>query len=131
MKTTIKDATYRWVSSFNAIPQGLMLDAIEGRCNFYEVTQRDEDDEYYDMYPMWGWFWSFGDSADDYWLEECGGLKIMSDLGFRIYEHDEYGYFFGIDGAGYDFYDYRWIQLYKARGLQWHDKEEEEYDEIL
>ena len=70
--------------------------------------------------------WSFGDSCDDWWLEEKDGIKIMSECGFRIYESYEFGYFFGIDGAGYDFYESHWIPLYKARGLQWHKTEGEE-----
>lgn len=71
--------------------------------------------------PMWGTLWSFGDSADDYWLEECGGLQKMADCGFRIYENEDYGYIFGIDGAGYSFFEAHWVPLYKARGLRWHD----------
>lgn len=74
-----------------------------------------------DVLPMWGYLWSFGDSADDYWLEELGGLQKMADCGFRIYKHDEWGYFFGIDGAGYSFMEEHWVPLYIARGLQWHD----------
>ena len=45
----------------------------------------------------------------------------MSECGFRIFESEEFGYFFGIDGAGYDFYEQHWLPLYKARGLKWHD----------
>lgn len=76
--------------------------------------------------PIWGTMWSFGDSCDDYWLEELNGTEIMSECGFRIYEHEEFGYFFGIDGAGYDFYSEHWIPLYRKRGLQWHDPETEQ-----
>ena len=75
--------------------------------------------------PMWGTMWQFGDGADDYWLEELGGIQAMSDCGFRIYENDEWGYFFGIDGAGYDFFEAHWIPLYRKRGLRWHDPETE------
>lgn len=75
--------------------------------------------------PMWGTMWSFGSSIDEWWLEEKDGLQKMLDCGFRIYYHDEWGYFFGIDGAGYDFYETHWIPLYKKRGLQWHDSEED------
>ena len=50
----------------------------------------------------------------------------MSNCGFRIYESEEFGYFFGIDGAGYDFYESHWEPLYKARGLHWHDPQAEE-----
>lgn len=77
-----------------------------------------EDDSYF---PMWGWMWSFNNSADDWWLEN--NLDVMADCGFRIYESEEFGYFFGIDGAGYDFYEAHWIPLYKARGLMWHEVE--------
>ena len=75
---------------------------------------------------MWGTMWSFGDGCDDWWLEEKNGIELMSQCGFRIYESEEFGYFFGIDGAGYDFYESHWIPLYKARGLQWHETETEE-----
>lgn len=78
--------------------------------------------------PMWGWLWSFGNSADDYWLEELDGIRLMSQCGFRIYEHEEWGYFFGIDGAGYSFMEEHWAPIYRARGLKWHDeKAEHEY----
>lgn len=87
------------------------------------TTDRDdlsrEDDTYF---PMWGTMWAFNDSCDDYWLDEMGGLEAMADCGFRIYESDEFGYFFGIDGAGYDFYESHWIPLYEARGLKWHEE---------
>lgn len=78
--------------------------------------------------PMWGTMWQFGDNCDDYWLIEQNGIQLMSNCGFRIYEHDEWGYFFGIDGAGYDFYEAHWIPLYKARGLKWHNVDESEDD---
>ena len=77
--------------------------------------------EYDDVLPMWGTMWSFGDCCDDHWLEDEGGIEVMSSHGIRVFEHDEWGYFFGIDGAGYDFYESHWIPLYRARGLHWHD----------
>lgn len=91
-------------------------------------TDAERDDfevERDDILPMWGTMWTFGDSCDDYWLEEGDGIKIMSECGFRIYESEDFGYIFGIDGAGFDFYEAFWIPLYKARGLQWHDPEAE------
>lgn len=87
------------------------------------VLMPDEFEACRDTYlPMWGTLWSFGDTCDDYWLEH-GGLQLMADCGFRIYEQEDLGYIFGIDGAGYDFYEAHWIPLYKARGLRWHDSE--------
>lgn len=89
-----------------------------------EVALNDISLESDTYLPMWGTLWQFGNSCDDYWLEELDGLQLMSDCGFRIYEHDEWGYFFGIDGCGYDFYSGHWLPLYEARGLKWHDEEE-------
>ncbi len=99
------------------------LDGSEERIVLEEgdfEVQRD------DGLPMWGTMWAFGDSCDDYWLEKMGGLQKMADCGFRIYESEDYGYIFGIDGAGYDFYEAHWVPLYRARGLQWHDPTTEE-----
>jgi len=82
----------------------------------FEV-QRDEDP------PMWGTMWSFRSVFDDLWLESDDGIWKMSECGFRIYKSEKFGFFFGIDGAGYDFYECHWLPLYKARGLRWHDME--------
>ena len=71
---------------------------------------------------MWGTMWSFNSIFDKEWIEKERNQKAMANCGFRIYHHEEWGYFFGIDGAGYDFYEAHWIPLYKARGLQWHNK---------
>ena len=91
-----------------------------------EVEEDDFEMENYCDLPMYGYMWQFDDSADDYWLEELDGIQKMSDCGFRIYENDEWGYVFGIDGCGYDFYEAHWIPLYKERGLRWHDPETED-----
>ena len=79
-----------------------------------------EVERYYDIFPMWGTMWQFSDPCDIYWLESKDGIAKLSECGFRVYYCDEFGYFFGIDGAGYDFYEQHWIPLYKARGLKWH-----------
>ena len=89
--------------------------------------ESDFDVTYDGALPMWGTMWSFGENMDDDWLTQ-EGLAKMSACGFRVYEHDEWGFFFGIDGAGYDFYEAHWIPLYHARGLEWHDpKAEKEF----
>ena len=85
------------------------------------VAENEFDVEREGILPSWGTMWSFGDSADVYWLEELDGIRKMSQCGFRVFESDEFGYFFGIDGAGYSFYEIHWCPLYRARGLQWHD----------
>ena len=71
--------------------------------------------------PIWGTLWSFRDLCDADWLEN--NLDTMAECGFTIIHSDKFGYFFGIDGAGYNFYDSHWIPLYKARGLHWHEED--------
>ena len=78
------------------------------------LLRREEFDVIRDSkLPMWGVMWSFGKILDEVWLED-GGLRKMSDCGFRIFEHDDWGYFFGINGGGYNFWDEHWIPLYLA-----------------
>ena len=101
---------------------GYLIELDNGE-EFETKNENDFELENYYSLPMWGTMWSFGDSIDDWWLEN--NLDIMSNCGFRIYESQKYGYFFGIDGAGYDFYEQHWIPLYKARGMQWHETEDE------
>lgn len=104
----------------------------EGKKRGVRIETRDFEVQRDGYLPMWGTLWSFGDSADDYWLEECGGLQKMADCGFRIYENEDYGYVFGIDGAGYSFFEAHWMPLYKARGLRWHDPATEDtLDDII
>lgn len=80
--------------------------------------------EWLEGLPMWGAMWQFGDPCDEHWIEDKENQQKMSGCGFRIYQHEEWGYFFGIDGAGYDFFEAHWEPLYKAVGLKWHDKED-------
>lgn len=89
-----------------------------------EAEPEDMEADKDSFLPMWGTMWMFGDPCDDWWVNEDDGLQIMANCGFRIYEIDE-GIIFGIDGAGYSFYEEHWIPLYKQRGLQWHETEEE------
>lgn len=119
---TIEDATKEWVREFNAIPCSI----IEKICKYnidsiYELTEQDEENYYTDFLPMWGTMWTFGESLDEDWAR--GNIEIMQSCGFRVYEQDDLGILFGIDGAGYNFYEEHWIPLYKARGFKWHDKE--------
>lgn len=93
---------------------------IQSVCKDCFKVQRDS------ILPMWGKMWSFSDYFDKEWIERPSSIRAMSEAGFRIYESDEFGYFFGIDGGGYDFYEKHWIPLYKARGLHWHERDDDE-----
>lgn len=79
-------------------------------------------DEEREEFPMWYIMFQPRESIDEEWISQ--NLQAVADCGFRIYEHDDYGIYLGIDGCGYDFYSEHWIPLYKARGLQWHDEED-------
>lgn len=70
--------------------------------------------QYDDYIPIWGTMWSFINPQDELWLK-YKGIKIMSECGFRVFKSERWGYFFGIDGGGYSFYDKHWIPLYKQR----------------
>ena len=161
---TIREAAEAWVTTFNAIQQGmierLMLHDYDDwhevtvpiagdQVYVYELPENIETLEYegeiisfdkesklycimlydgtqisiaedcfevkYDAsLPMWGTMWSFRDGCDDWWLEKGDGIQIMSECGFRVYESDEFGYFFGIDGCGYDFYESHWISCQRT-----------------
>ena len=85
------------------------------------TVSADEFEVCYDYsLPIWGTLWAFDDLDDIRWLDSDNGMTDISDCGFRIFHHDDFGYFFGIDGAGYDFYAEHWVPLYLARGLHWH-----------
>lgn len=99
------------------------IELNDGRIAWQDEDQVEVEYEY--GLPIWGTMWSFGDSLDVYWLEKLDGIAVMSDCGFRIFKSEEFGYFFGIDGAGYDFYEQHWIPLYEKRGLKWHDPKAE------
>lgn len=115
----IRSATEKWIQEFNSIPQDIIKKLFESGDDIIEVTP-PVDTERDSFLPMWGTMWSFESPLDNDWLEDKKNLKAMADCGFRIYEQEDYGYIFGIDGAGYDFYEAHWIPLYKARGLRWH-----------
>ncbi len=118
---TVRDCTELWMGEFDAIPTGMVSELMAADPDAWqEVTWREED-EVFDLLPMWGTMWSFHDPCDIWWVEEGDGVEVLSLCGFRVYEHERYGFFFGIDGAGYDFYDAHWCPLYHARGLRWHE----------
>ena len=119
---TMREAAQEWVKGFNAIPTSMIAKLWNADFeDWQEVTSPEIDTDYYDQLPMWGTMWSFGESLDEYWLDNKDGIEQMSQCGFRIFKSEEFGYFFGIDGAGYDFYEAHWIPLYNKRGLKWHD----------
>lgn len=127
-----REACELWVNrDMDYIDATMIHDMIEaGIGNFEDITPYEPDDEEdyppcdwdYGL-PMWGTMFSFKDPFDVDWLRD--NLDKMKECGFTVFDSD-YGYFFGIDGAGYDFYEAHWLPLYDARGLHWHDEKETE-----
>ena len=120
-KLTLRQAAEKWVHEYmNPFPRQMIAKLIQIEPNTWrEITLTDNEE--YDFLPMWGTMWQFADCIDVEWMVNHDGSRALTDCGFRIYESDEFGYFFGIDGAGYDFYEEHWIPLYLARGLKWHE----------
>lgn len=120
------DENYGEITGYNEKSKMYTVELDNGKK--VKVAEDDFEVERDGGFPMWSRMWRFGDSCDDWWLEEGDGIRIMSDCGFRIYSHEEFGYFFGIDGCGYDFYSDHWLPLYNKRGLQWHDSRTDDPD---
>ncbi|WJJ55384.1 hypothetical protein QB910_000140 [Dabrowskivirus KKP3916] len=94
-------------------------ETVEFCSNCGKETEKEGTTEAWGL-PMWGTMWTFGEpSFDGTWAKD--NLEKMRECGFWVYESDELGILFGINGAGYDFYESHWIPLYKARGLNWHE----------
>lgn len=147
-----QDAVRKWVNEFNTIPLDLIEKAypnMEGievlaterecancGCTDFTAEGSDEEDgediltctscggnEFTQSYglPMWGSMWTFDSNLDKEWAKR--NTETMRECGIWVYESDELGIFFGVDGAGYDFYEAHWEPLYDARGLNWHTEE--------
>ena len=65
------------------------------KCKFDELETED-----YGSLPMWGTMWQFSDSCDTYWIEEKDGVEVMSELGFKVWYSEEFGYFFRCHRSG-------------------------------
>ena len=119
------DGRYGTISKSNYRGNGKFLIDIDGEKQKRIVSNDCFVVERESSLPMWGTMWTFSDSCDEEWAagEYIGPhLQEMADCGFRIYESEDFGIIFGIDGCGYDFFESHWIPLYKVRGLKWHNE---------
>lgn len=123
---TIDKCTRRWVDGFDEIDIEMLENLVElGDLQEVTVFDMSSDAETDSLGGEILFVWQFHDPCDTYWIEEQNGVEALSQCGFRVYYSEQFGYFFGIDGCGYDFYLAHFIPLYKARGLKWHDVEDE------
>lgn len=128
-------AVERFINRFDLFPAGLLRDkfgdlwyeawAFEGLMNVEDADGEDEVGTYGVTHePLWGtWFIPCAPEAE--WIEEH--KEEVADCGFTlIFDADDHGLFaLGVDGAGYSFLIKHFLPLYRARGLQWHDRGEE------
>lgn len=111
-----RSTVMEWVQrTLNEVPTELIRRAyMANPGEWSEVTVRAEDDaEPDDILPMWG---SMRNGLSDHWMEhdDGEGIAILSRCGFRVYDGGSLGYWFGIDGGGYDFCEAHWRPLYEA-----------------
>jgi len=121
MDKKIRSATEEWVKTFNVIPTGAIRKI--------EETLKPLGEKSISHVPMWEYMWTFSSIHDQRWLEN-GGLEKMINCGLCVFEQEDFGYIFGIDGCGYDFYEDHWIPLYKERGLSWHQNHSNEEKQV-
>lgn len=121
---TIEAAAEKFARDCNIIPREMIERVISTAPEeWHEVTAPGTDGsaDARGPLPAWDGMWSFRDPVNDWWLENRGGIRKMSECGFRIYRHDRFGYFFGVDDTEADFFTRYWMPLYIARDLNWHD----------
>ena len=118
LTTTKYEVAERLVTGFAAIPtEWVIIVAAHTGAEFYGI--------------MWGTMFLVTDPVDKRGIQSL--LKPVTDTEDELYGTDEVGetgisafdidgeLVLGINGAGYDFYEYHWIPLYEALGYSWHE----------
>ena len=88
-----------------------------------QCEYHDCEDYYYKTVPkipMWRWVFVPDDPTDQWWVKN-NAQEIYEKCGIVVYETEEIGVYFGINGADYGFYEAHWLPLYRLRGLKWHE----------
>lgn|SRR6267142_1390091 len=112
------EAVERLINSFSAIPT-----------EWVKIVAEKSGDGFYGI--MWGTMFIVNDSVDKRRIKAL--LKPVEDVEDELYGSQEAGdtgisafeidgeLVLGINGAGYDFYEYHWTPLYNALGYEWHE----------
>ena len=118
---TIEDAVKKFVNDFSFIPTDLIRKVYEK--NPYDLeclnSERfiEENNEYFPA--MYATMYSCKDWTDAEWIRR--NIEVVEEIGFAVYDCEYCGILLGINGAGFDFYDSYWKELYLARGFKWHE----------
>lgn len=78
---------------------------------FVELANLDDS-------PIWNTVWVLDDEPTYQELQE------LNDCDISVYEDCDGNWYFGIDGANYDFYEKHWLKLYRRRGICWHSTQD-------
>lgn len=114
------EACRRWVEeNFSLIPVNLLIKAYKNSPDDIEILAPESEDV--PLFPAWGYVFVPENPLDIEWFYK-NYREVSEKCGFIVYETNEIGLYLGIDGAGYDFYQFHWLPLYKLRGLKWHDE---------
>lgn len=117
---TKEEALRQWMSEWSQVPNEVVkiIDEQCGKVNLLTSVVPDLD---YPVahYPMY----AFDNSFDEQWTRD--NLDTFDSIGITVYEVPFYGLVFGVDGVNYSILEEHWIPLYEARGLQWHEEEDE------
>lgn len=57
-------------------------------------------------------------------------IQEFNDCGISVFEDEDGGWYFGVDGCGYDFYEAHWIDLYRHLGICHHSTENQWLEDL-
>lgn len=122
--TNLKGETYDGYGEIEKINEEKVIIRISDTDDKVVADKDSVEVEGRNWFPIWDILFHPKERSEEEWINE--NLQKVADCGFRIFEHEDYGIYLGIDGAYYDFYEEHWIPLYKAKGMQWHDEKMED-----
>lgn len=116
LKKLKENATLKWLDRMNDIPTIAVTRLAE---QGYQTLSGESSSHYCDDLVAWGTMWTFKEELDESWAAEHP--EVFEACGFSLFEVEDLGLVFGVDGGGYSFVDEHFIPLYEARGLCWHE----------
>ena len=118
---TIEEAVKKFVNDFSFIPTDLIRKVYEKNPYDLECLNSEkfieENNEYFPA--MYATMYSCKDWTDAEWIRR--NIEAVEEIGFAVYNYEYCGILLGINGAGFDFYDSYWKELYLAMGFKWHE----------
>lgn len=105
---------HKWVTGMNAYPLGMVELLMAARPEDWRCVAAPKKKRARRR-PTYGCLWAFKGASDLLWLETEGGITAMAKCGFYVYENQEWGYFFGVDGDGRGLFEKHWLPAWRKR----------------